>query len=737
MMLASLLTLALRAVVFACAAGLVLALLRTRRATVRLTGWTLVLYTVLAMPLLSSSLPGMAWSIPLVLPSSPRLPGVARAQVSTAFTATAPGPTGSRSPAPAPTRTDELTMTSPHPTASSWARPSWLAAASALYLTGVFFLLLRTGTGWLLTRRLGRSARPIDDANVLTRLDRCAAAVGLERAPRLLQADALMVPITIDILHPAILLPNSWPAWDSATFDAVLTHELAHIVRRDVLTQRLSLLYRAVFWFSPLGWWLRRKLADLAEDASDEAVLDAGAEREAYAETLLGFFAAMNTAPRRARWHAVAMARGGGSAQRRVDRILAWEPRPSVRLTPWLVAAMISVAAPIGLLAATVVPVGRTLSLPGTLMSPILVSPTTPRMAVHSLAEVALESSMPQQAATNHELSPVVAQVPTPVAPTPAQSFRVDGVSTIVFARGADGKTVAGLKPEEFRVFEDGVEQEIQVFSQFIGQLLMPGPPPPPPAKDARPRLFMILVDDLNTSDTEFGSLKSTLETIRDTVLRDDDLVGVTSTGYSSIQNDPQYDRGHVRLNQAIAKLVAAGSNPPRPSLLSDAERRERYARVALSTATDLLAQAAKVTDWQKILIYVRGPNVARVSDPAQSDRQSTQFVEADLIRAIADIIRAANSAGVTFLYGPQKGFPTAGADNIRYADWREYVEKTTTSIRTLAEETAGRAEPSAYYLIGYTSSNRDLSKTTRKIEIQTTRPGVQLDYRREYVIKY
>jgi hypothetical protein len=38
--------------------------------------------------------------------------------------------------------------------------------------------------------------------------------------------------------------------------------------------------------------------------------------------------------------------------------------------------------------------------------------------------------------------------------------------------------------------------------------------------------------------------------------------------------------------------------------------------------------------------------------------------------------------------------------------------------------------------LIGYSSSNHDLAKKTRKIEIQVARPGIQLVYRREYLIK-
>jgi len=35
----------------------------------------------------------------------------------------------------------------------------------------------------------------------------------------------------------------------------------------------LAGLYAAVFWFSPLGWWLKRKLSDLGEAISDRPAL--------------------------------------------------------------------------------------------------------------------------------------------------------------------------------------------------------------------------------------------------------------------------------------------------------------------------------------------------------------------------------------------------------------------------------------------------------------------------------
>ncbi len=91
----------------------------------------------------------------------------------------------------------------------------------------------------------------------------------------------------------------------------MISHEISHVARRDAFIDRLSLLHRAVFWFSPLSWYLTRCIAELAEEASDEAALAAGADRTRYAETLLGFFAELEATPGRAWWQGVAMATAG------------------------------------------------------------------------------------------------------------------------------------------------------------------------------------------------------------------------------------------------------------------------------------------------------------------------------------------------------------------------------------------------------------------------------------------
>jgi TonB family protein len=119
-----------------------------------------------------------------------------------------------------------------------------------------------------------------------------------------------------------IIVPTSFEGWDPQQRRAVIAHEEAHVRNRDFYTRQIAQLHRSIFWFSPLAWWLPRKLSMLSEHISDDAALSVMSERTAYAELLLGF--ARSTIRDE---NAVAMARPG-SLVSRVDRILEDAPSP-------------------------------------------------------------------------------------------------------------------------------------------------------------------------------------------------------------------------------------------------------------------------------------------------------------------------------------------------------------------------------------------------------------------------
>jgi beta-lactamase regulating signal transducer with metallopeptidase domain len=373
-----------RSFVVAGVAAAGLAAFRPKATSLRLFTWTAVLYASFVLPLLGWLLP------PLQVPA----PEFLRHRI----TVTAhPDLAGGQSKSPLETRSvktggeGKLLANYPHaPVAKAptnretqsvagekvsfaWAGLPWGAVAAWIYVAVALYFLARFAAGIILSGKLVRNSRSITESLVVGKF--ACSAWGPD--PRLASSECINVPVTVGALWPTILLPSDWREWDAEKLDAVLAHEFSHVVRRDALTQRISLLYRAIFWFNPLAWWMSRHLAELAEQVSDEAALSGGVDQNYYARTLLSFFEALQTAPRRIRWQGVSIARPG-QAEQRLERILSWKGTVTMNLKRSLAIAIVVLAVPVVYLAASVHPAnaGPAGSNAGLLQEPAV--PTVP-----------------------------------------------------------------------------------------------------------------------------------------------------------------------------------------------------------------------------------------------------------------------------------------------------------------------------------------------------------------------
>ena len=371
---------AARSLALGCFAAAALGAFRVKSVSAKLFVWRGVLLAALAMPLIG----WMAPSIRVPVPAPKFVKHTAPVQDAAAY-ADVDVVTRPAAPLAAPLKTALLTAParriapSKPPKYSIVAAPSeprnavvrapretaWPAIAAAFYAMITLFFFARLLVGMRLGKRLERAAKPIEDARASAIAAAASRAAGLRVAPRLAESEMLSVPLTLGLRDSVILFPVEWRDWEAGELEAVLAHEISHVARRDALVQRLALIHRAVFWFSPLAWWLDRHLADLSEQASDEAALENGADRTRYAETLLGFFATLEAAPQRVWWQGVSMAKAG-QAEKRVDRILAWRGAMSNRLKRSLVVGLIAVAAPVVVLTASVHPAVYNLQEPVT-----------------------------------------------------------------------------------------------------------------------------------------------------------------------------------------------------------------------------------------------------------------------------------------------------------------------------------------------------------------------------------
>jgi hypothetical protein len=180
---------------------------------------------------------------------------------------------------------------------------SLTSLALSIYLGVAVVFLLKLALGLAVTLRLWLTAAPI-------------SALEISDIPFVFPLRAstrVSSPLTIG---SAIVLPADYDTWDKEKVRIVLAHERSHVRQGDFYLQLLAALYTALFWFSPLGWWLKKELADLAEAISDRAGIEQARSRTSYAQILLEFAAA----PRPTAL-GVAMARSSSLA-RRIERLL-------------------------------------------------------------------------------------------------------------------------------------------------------------------------------------------------------------------------------------------------------------------------------------------------------------------------------------------------------------------------------------------------------------------------------
>ena len=195
----------------------------------------------------------------------------------------------SRIPVPIPTRTIDLSLA-----ALAWMLYAAVAAA----------LLFRLALGMAAAIRLWLNALPVTLGSSFPQ----AARMHLRASP------GVASPVTI---FSAVVLPENYGQWDAETLRIVLAHERSHIRQGYFYLQLLANLYAALVWPSPLGWWIKRELSDLAEAISDRAGLKQAASHSSYAQILLQF-----AATPRPTILGVAMARPS-SLSRRIERLLS------------------------------------------------------------------------------------------------------------------------------------------------------------------------------------------------------------------------------------------------------------------------------------------------------------------------------------------------------------------------------------------------------------------------------
>lgn len=221
---------------------------------------------------------------------------------------------------PAVGRTHSASMTAGQPVQdSAW---SWIGLAFAAW---ILFMAGGLSRSLVLRRQLNKvlaGRRAVVDQGLVECLDRLADRAGLSGQVRLSTSSFLSSPVALGS-REICLPPQALTELSPAGQEAMLAHELAHLVRHDPAWLAFCQLLEATFFFQPLNRLGRKRLQATAEFLCDDwAVATTGRRRE-FAQCLAQVASWMASGPVRPLLPAAvpAMARSESALVQRVQRL--------------------------------------------------------------------------------------------------------------------------------------------------------------------------------------------------------------------------------------------------------------------------------------------------------------------------------------------------------------------------------------------------------------------------------
>ncbi|MCG8413369.1 MAG: M48 family metalloprotease [Pseudomonadales bacterium] len=123
-------------------------------------------------------------------------------------------------------------------------------------------------------------------AEELTRLKAISSQLKISPQTIFRLSDKINSPVIAGIVNPVILIPRGFTdRLSDGQLREVLTHEFAHIARRDALSNFIQKTILAIFWFHPLIHYLDREISQAREEVCDNYVLQQESALQ-YGETL-------------------------------------------------------------------------------------------------------------------------------------------------------------------------------------------------------------------------------------------------------------------------------------------------------------------------------------------------------------------------------------------------------------------------------------------------------------------
>lgn len=215
---------------------------------------------------------------------------------------------------------------------SGWKRLflTWSPVISFVWIIGVLMLSVWNCAAWWSAQRLRvRGTIPVT-ARIEQTAARLAEQLGIRRAIRLFQSTIVQSPVVVGAWKPIILLPMSLVLeLPPDQLEALIAHELAHILRRDYSINLLQTAIETLLFYHPAVWWISAQVRRERENCCDDIAIRLTHSRTTYVQALAAVVGASSVT--------ALPAANGGHLLNRIRRVIGLSTPQAVHPSRWLV----------------------------------------------------------------------------------------------------------------------------------------------------------------------------------------------------------------------------------------------------------------------------------------------------------------------------------------------------------------------------------------------------------------
>ncbi len=166
-----------------------------------------------------------------------------------------------------------------------------------VWLIGFLFFAVRMAGGFMQLRQLRqRDIFPVDQL-VQNKLNGLIRRTAIRQSVRVMESALVKVPVLLGHLKPLILIPvGTINLLSAEEVEAVLAHELAHIIRRDFSMNLFFTFVEILFYYHPGVWLMAATIRTERENCCDDTALLLCKKPMAYARALYKLEAAHQSA---------------------------------------------------------------------------------------------------------------------------------------------------------------------------------------------------------------------------------------------------------------------------------------------------------------------------------------------------------------------------------------------------------------------------------------------------------